>query len=123
MKVYMAAGVSWRHAEADPMVDVRRCMYCHTLLPLEPAKDTAETEVEIIAVEIALMTDEEREAKLPCYQQLAFAEGFEDTYLDEAAKEFAESPRAVAEMTYNAGERAAWLAAQIIQHEVEGDPK
>lgn len=123
LKVEMAAGVSWRHPEADPMVDAKVCVYCKRFLSLgdgfapEPAKDTAETEVEVIAVEIALMTDEEREAKLNFEQCFAFGEGFDDTFVDAVANTF---PGAV---TYNSGEQAAWLAAQIIQHEVQGDPK
>lgn len=122
--VKMAAGTSHRYAEADPVLHLRRCVYCNALVPPagDVANDTPEALLELRAVEIVLMTDEEREA-LPLDQQLAFAEGFDDRSLDAVAHNFKDSPVVLHSLSYDAGEHAAWLAAQIIQHEIEGGPK
>jgi hypothetical protein len=38
-RVEMVAGVSWRHSEADPVVDTLTCVYCKKQLPLGPSND------------------------------------------------------------------------------------
>jgi hypothetical protein len=90
--------------------------------PTESNDNDPRVEIEMEGAEIALKSDDEMQG-LPFDMLVAFAEGFDDSNLDEAHALFGENPMALAEMTYDKHEEAAWLAAQIQQHEVQGDPK
>jgi len=103
-KVTMAAGVSWRTPDADPVIDVRVCTECGLWMPLEdPSVDTEAVKVEIRAHEIAFYDD--IDDILTNRERMGFIEAWEDT--DQFLR------------WYTAEDWAGWLAGMIHMHHIE----
>lgn len=109
MKVYMAEGSSWRHAEADPVVEVRRCIYCKKLQPIEPSNDTDAAQMEERAA-LLVQVAKEHPAPLPEWTDAELI-----GYL-EAAQE-AYGPNDSYLSTYKTPHWTGWLACQITMHD------
>lgn len=103
-KVEMAAGVSWRHEDADPMVDVKVCVYCNTYMSLGEATNTLEASTELRAIAIVIenpeITPEEGLGIVECMSDI-------DTFVSH----------------YTPMHWAGWLAARIIEHENPSEPE
>lgn len=102
-RMKMAAGVSWRHADADPMVEVRWCSDCNNFLPLpDPDPEvTPAVALEIRAAFISAYSKDHEGAldEVTTPECMGYVEGTNDVdvYIS----------------YYTDAEWAGWLAAQI----------
>lgn len=102
-KVKMAAGVSWRTPDADPVIDVRICTMCGAWMALDDSVETEAVKVEIRAYEIAFYDD--IDDTLTDRERMGFIEGWEDR--DDYLR------------YYTTEDWAGWLAGHIHKHRVE----